>query len=652
MAGAATLPAAAWGYDIWQDAAGDLPPRLSPYAPDDDLNQISTPPFQRAPLLILLGDSPVNPFGRYYSEILRAEGLNFFAVAMTTAIQLSDLQQFNGILLAEQPAAAEVSNLLRAYVERGGNLIAMRPDVRVAAWCGLRAVGATQNSTYLLIDAEHPIGHGFTAMALQFHGSADQYRLDGARAVAWLADRDNRRSDFPAVAVHTVGRGNVAVWAFDLARSVALMRQGNPALSGQEHDGLQNVRATDQFVGWFDRDRLAIPQADEQQRLLAKLVAAQQIDQGPLPRLWYFPDTVNSVLVPTSDAHQNPTSAVDEMITRVERYGGHLSIYYQPPLFSQRYRVLQRTRMWLSDIGVGGESYFPSPARVVNWRARGHEFTVHPDVENDLDGKWANYWEVFTGLGWGPISQSARTHLVLWTGWVETARVQATYGIRMNHDYYQFGPMFRAPGAKWLCGYFTGSGYPMRFVDQQGRVLDIYQQVTQLADDHLLKLHWQGIAELSAEEALAVARPFLRQSATDHSVITVQFHADPYAQPEPHFTQAARWLEGMLETAAASNMPIWCSAEWQRFLEARHGAALRTVRWDSAALRLSLIAQVALDPARPLGLLLPNRHAETQLCEVTLGGRSVPFQLREMRGMVYASVAVTAGTHSIVAQYS
>ena len=58
-------------------------------------------------------------------------------------------------------------------------------------------------------------------------------------------------------------------------------RQGNPAWSGEERDGIAPIRSDDLFFGgktgdvrhdWVDFTKVAIPQADEQQRLLANLI--------------------------------------------------------------------------------------------------------------------------------------------------------------------------------------------------------------------------------------------------------------------------------------------------------------------------------------------------------------------------------------------
>ena len=86
--------------------------------------------------------------------------------------------------------------------------------------------------------------------------------------------------------------GQVAAFAFDLARSVVYTRQGNPDWSGQERDGEQPpiIRSDDLFFpNWLDFSKVQIPQADEQQRLLANLIEQMNRDQMPLPRFWYFP---------------------------------------------------------------------------------------------------------------------------------------------------------------------------------------------------------------------------------------------------------------------------------------------------------------------------------------------------------------------------
>ena len=78
--------------------------------------------------------------------------------------------------------------------------------------------------------------------------------------------------------VGTAG-GQAAAFTYDLARSVVQTRQGNPAWAGQKRDGqIDPIRSDDLFFpNWVDLGRVAIPQADEQQRLLANLVTQHEL---------------------------------------------------------------------------------------------------------------------------------------------------------------------------------------------------------------------------------------------------------------------------------------------------------------------------------------------------------------------------------------
>ena len=112
--------------------------------------------------------------------------------------------------------------------------------------------------------------------------------------------------------------GQAAAFAYDLATSVVYTRQGNPAWANQERDGFAPQRSDDKYYGdaasdpqadWVDFDKVAIPQADEQQRLLANLIIEMTLDKKPLPRFWYFPRGEKAVVIMTGDDHGNNGTA-------------------------------------------------------------------------------------------------------------------------------------------------------------------------------------------------------------------------------------------------------------------------------------------------------------------------------------------------------
>src|SRR5204862_1513647 len=160
--------------------------------------------------------------------------------------------------------------------------------------------GTTIANQYLLINTSQAPGAGLVNQTIQFHGTADAYLPAGATAVATLYSDVTTPTAYAAVTINNVGvnGGHAAAFTYDLARSIVYSRQGNPAWSGQERDSLGPIRTDDLFFGqksgdiqpdWVDLNKVAIPQADEQQRLLANLILTMNASKRPLPRFWYLP---------------------------------------------------------------------------------------------------------------------------------------------------------------------------------------------------------------------------------------------------------------------------------------------------------------------------------------------------------------------------
>ena len=142
---------------------------------------------------------------------------------------------------------------------------------------------------------------------MQFHGTADRYTLNGATAVAMLYSNATTATTNPAVTLRSVGSsgGQAAAFTFDLARSIVYTRQGNPAWAGQERDGVQPDPPQRHVLLHLARHqaKIAIPQADEQQRLLRQPDHDDGRRPVPLPRFWYLPRGDKAVVVMSGDDH-------------------------------------------------------------------------------------------------------------------------------------------------------------------------------------------------------------------------------------------------------------------------------------------------------------------------------------------------------------
>lgn len=426
-------------------------------------------------VLLVVNDS-ANPFGRYLGEVLRTEGITDVSVVPVTAVDSGTLLGASVVVLAETPLTGAQALLFDNFVAVGGRLVAMRPDSLLNGSLGLFPMGTETTNGYLLVSQASASGAGFPGVTLPVFGTANHYTpAVGAVPVATLyGDRDTP-TPYPAV----VRFGNTATWTFDLARSIVYSRQGNPANAGVDRDGLPPLRTNDVFFEAIDLERVGIPHADYQMRLFSRVINDLLADAVPLPRLWYFPQAARTLMVLTSDSHANPASSFGLVISDMETRDASISLYVAP--------------------GV-----YPDAATVAAWRASGHEVGMHPHgFPNSLAAGYQTTLDYFAFAGFGAPSRTTRNHQVEWMGWTDAAAMAAGFGIGLDTSFYTWGPGVVRPDGTQAHGYITGSGLPMRFVNQGGAILPVYQQVTSLIDEQLIV---GALSEnMTSDDALAVS---------------------------------------------------------------------------------------------------------------------------------------------------
>ncbi len=424
---------------------------------------------------VLVVTDPGDRFGEYYAEILRAEGLNEFAVADVGSLSAQSLAAHQVVVLAQTGLSVAQAGLLQSWVQGGGNLIAMRPDPKLAGLLGLGSdVGDLPNG-YLQVAP----GRGITGEPMQFHDVADRWTVAGATTVATLYSSATAATSSPAVTLRSVGSagGQAAAFTYDLARSVVYTRQGNPAWAGQERDsgigGGQLIRSDDLFFGgaepdWVDLDKVSIPQADEQQRLLANLVTQMSADRMPLPRFWYLPRGEKAAVVMTGDDHAN--GGTTGQFNRFEAASQRAARSPTGSASGPRRTSIRAPR-----------SPAPKASRPTASRSR---CTSAPAATNftraSLAANWSDQLPSFrSAFPTLDAPATSRTHCIAWSDWASEPIVGLANGIRLDTNYYYWpeGWVNDRPGM------FTGSGMPMRFADLDGSMIDVYQAATQLTDE-------------------------------------------------------------------------------------------------------------------------------------------------------------------------
>ena len=575
-----------------------------------DVGTNAIPPAPGGPILVIA--STGNPFSRYYPEILRTEGLNAFAVLDLSAVNATVLSSYDVVILGEMSLSASQVTMFTTWVNGGGNLIAMRPDKQLASLLGLTDASSTLPEAYLRVNTATSPGQGIYGQSMQFHGTADQYTIaavsPAAVSVATLYSDATTSTPNPAVTLRTVGSGEAAAFAFDLARSVVYTRQGNPAWAGQKRDGEAGpIRSDDLFYpDWVDLAKVAVPQADEQQRLLANLILKMNADKKPLPRFWYFPRGEKAVVLMASDNHGSQNVEVRFLADEAA----------SPPGCSVANWDCIRSTVYLYTGAL------PSDAVAKAWEDDGFEVGLHVSTgcvdwtpasfEDDFTNQTTDFFNAYPSLL--PLA-THRTHCIAWSDWASAPKIELQKGVRLDTNYYYWPP-------GWVNntpGFFTGSGMPMRFADLDGTLIDVYQATTQMTDES------------------GQTYPFTINTLLDraigaegyYGVFTANIHTDGATED-----QAA----AIVASAKARGVPVVTAKQMLTWLDGRGSSSFTGITWSGGLLSFGITVGAG---ANGLQAMVPS----TNLSALTRSGVPVSFTTQTIKGTSYAFFSALAGAY-------
>ena len=569
---------------------------------------------------ILVVTSGPSTYGTYYAEILRTEGFNAFQVADIGAVTPTMLAGYDVVLLAKMPLTAPQVSMLSNWVTGGGNLIAMAPDVQLAGLLGLTAGGTPLAEGYLLVDTTSAPGNGIVGQTMQFHGSANRWTLSGATSIATLYSSASTATGSPAVSLRNVGSGKAAAFAYDLATSIVYTRHGNPAWATQERDGFAPIRSDDKFYGaktgdvqqdWVDLNKVSIPQADEQQRLLANLIVAMNDSRKPLPRFWYFPNGKKAVVIMTGDDHGNGGTA--GRFDQFKALGpGNCSV-----------------ANWEC---VRGTSYIYSStpltdAQVAQYTADGFEVGLHVNTDcadftaSSLQGTYDQQvpeWLAKFPSG-GPL-RTQRHHCIVWSDWSSGAQVQLSKGMRLDTSYYFWPPSWVAD----VPGMFTGSAMPMRFTKPDGSFVDVYMAATQMTDES--GQTYPKTIDTLLDRAVGAEGYY--------GAYTVNAHTDS-AQSDV--------ADAVVTSARARGVPLVSAKQMLTWLDGRNASSFGAIAFNGGTLSFTVTKDAS---ANGLQAMLPLRSGNALLLGLTREAATVSYSVNTVKGVDYAFFAAESGSYA------
>ena len=145
------------------------------------------------------------------------------------------------------------------------------------------------------------------------------------------------------------------------------------------------------------------------------------------------------------------------------------------------------------------------------------------------------------------------------------AKVELAHGIRLDTNYYFWPP-------SWVLdrpGFFTGSGMPMRFVDLDGTMIDVYQAASQMTDES------------------GQTYPFTINTLLDkalgpqgyYGAFTANFHTD-------HATSSQS--DAVVASALARGVPIVSAQQMLTWLDGRNDSSFSALSWNVDTLSFTI----------------------------------------------------------------
>jgi hypothetical protein len=571
---------------------------------------------------ILVVTNTRNKFSSYTNEILRAEGYNEFSTVdlafLTTNSGL--LGQYDIVILGQTSLSAAQVTMFTNWVNAGGDLIALRPDRKLAGLLGLATATPTLANAYLRVNTAVAPGSGITDQTIQFHGSADRYTLAGATAVASLWTGPLTASVNPAVTMRAVGSagGHAGMFAYDLGRSIVYTRQGNPAWIGQDRDGSAPVRSNDLFQGsgstpsWVNLGKMEIPQADEQMRLLANML--QYVSPAPLPHFWYFPKSAKAVVVSTGDDHgNNGTAGRFDLLSNASPSG--CSVVQWTCLRSTSY-MYASTPM--------------SSSTAEAYRQQGFDMGVHVNTNCQnytpatlagiFAGQTSAFAQSFPSLG-APTSH--RMHCVAYSDWSSQPKAERLFGMRLDMNYYHYGPTWA--GLASSPGFMTGSGMPMRFAEIDGSYIDVYQAATQMTDES--NQLYPATSNALLDKALGTEGYY--------GFFVANMHTDVADEPDHAALLTSVQQHANVAMISADQLLTW--------LDGRNSSSFGAMTWSGGNLSFSVTAAAG---STNLTGMLPVASSAGSLISLTRNGSAVTLTPQTIKGINYKTFPALSGSYA------
>lgn len=548
----------------------------------------------------------------YLAEILHAFGLCFAErVSLRDALKAAR-PRADVILLPHGSETAGIDSFLQA----GGNVIAIRPDKSIEELAGLRRIREDDQPSRLRLT--QTVCHGARGEPLWTLGTRSVFQNDpGPQVVGYLFRPFVPDSEAIGILERATGAGRLVVYAYDPVMCIVRLRQGHPERANQLPPGEDTPRSVHLHEPDPPPDATWRPTADLHAAALCMIVRKLLGRHAPVPTLWHIPDGRASLLIYSGDEDGAAQDANQQQMQALESAGGRMSLYVIPD-----------------------QTSITKP-HIEEYTRRGHSISVHPNLTpvcgQPPDRQLAKAREdvlLFQKKFEQPV-RTVRNHRHMWPGYLDLPRLWEQLDIGMDANCFA-GFLWQSPDG----GPFgnVNAAIPLRFVREDGSLIDVYQQPSHVTDD-VTSHPTVGYSQKYSPEQFdwIMQRIFDDASRWFHAPICANIH------PGNYVSFSGVQARALMSRAREFDLPIWSLDRWHAFWRARATWKMDRLAWNGSRLTFSLKGAAC----EALWLALPPAANGHPLRTLTLGGAPTKFETVQRHGRPVAQAPLPSETSEI-----
>ena len=203
------------------------------------------------------------------------------------------------------------------------------------------------------------------------------------------------------------------------------------------------------------------------------------------------------------------------------------------------------------------------------------------------------------------------------------AKYLAENGIKLDGNFYCYRYI--------QYGYSNSSGLPMKFMDEKGRFIELYEQSTLFADDTMLE-DKTFLPYYTVEEAAKITKKAIDDCINKyHTVFHICFHP---IRTRPGRMCTLPWIDDILSYCSQKDILFVNGDEWAKFVENRRKIKIDKVQYNSKSGRL----QFSLTGEKNISgitLMLPLQYGDKIFHSLWVNGEKIKHKEKLLEGIMY-----------------